>query len=166
MNFDARLKELIAIGVSIAANCQPCLQFHATKAKENGASELEVKEAINTGKTVKKGAADRFDDFIATLTGETACKPDDPSECLKMAIDIRTTILVSIGASVATNYQPCLQLLINKAKENGISELEIKKTINVGKTVRKGAAAHMDNFVATMSGESPCCSSNPCECGC
>lgn len=149
MILDARLKELIAVGVSIAANCSPCLQVHATKAKENGASELEVKEAINTGKTVRNGAADLCDDFTATMTGETACKPD-ASECFKMALDIRTTLLVAIGASIATNHHPCTQIVINKAKENGISEQEIKEAINVGKAGRECAIAHMDNFIETM----------------
>ncbi|NIM05141.1 MAG: carboxymuconolactone decarboxylase family protein, partial [Armatimonadetes bacterium] len=43
---DKRTKELIAIGASITANCQPCLEYHVTKARENGAEEEEIKEAI------------------------------------------------------------------------------------------------------------------------
>ena len=36
MSFDNKIKELIAIGVSVGVNCQPCLQYHVTTAKELG----------------------------------------------------------------------------------------------------------------------------------
>ena len=81
MIFTNHLKELIAIGASIGANCQPCLQYHASKAKENGASDLEIKEAINAGKNVRKCAAVRFDTFINSATGETSCCADSSCGC-------------------------------------------------------------------------------------
>ena len=31
---DAKMKELIAIGASVACNCQPCVKFHRGKAKK------------------------------------------------------------------------------------------------------------------------------------
>ena len=81
MIFDNRLRELIAIGASIGANCQPCLEYHTNKAKEYGAGELEIKEAINAGKTVRIGAANRFDSFICSATGDTSCSPDGSCGC-------------------------------------------------------------------------------------
>lgn len=61
MKLDNRVKELIAIGASITANCQPCLQYHVTKALENGADEQEIKEAVDVGGMVRKGAAAKMD---------------------------------------------------------------------------------------------------------
>lgn len=77
MIFDNRLRELIATGASIGANCQSCLEYHTAKAKENGASELEIREAINTGKTVRIGAANFYDSYIASATGEASCSPNN-----------------------------------------------------------------------------------------
>jgi len=68
MKLDNRIKELIAIGASITANCQPCLEYHAEKAKEFGATEEEISEAIEIGKTVRKGAAGKMDKFAATFS--------------------------------------------------------------------------------------------------
>ena len=79
-----------------------------------------------------------------------------------MIFDARTTTLIGLATSVAANCQPCLEIHISKAKENGISDVEIKEAINIGKTVKKGAASHMDNFIAGTKGENPCCASNPC----
>ncbi|NTU63269.1 MAG: carboxymuconolactone decarboxylase family protein, partial [Chloroflexi bacterium] len=37
MNLDNRILELIAVGASVAANCQPCLDYNVRKALEFGA---------------------------------------------------------------------------------------------------------------------------------
>ncbi len=80
MGLDLRVKELIAIGASITANCLPCLEYHSSKAKEAGASEAEITEAIAMGKMVRKGSAGKMDKFISTLSTDTACAADD-EEC-------------------------------------------------------------------------------------
>lgn len=64
---DNRLKELIAIGASITANCQPCLEDHVKKAKENGAGKEEIVEAIETGILVRRGAASKMDKLVSAL---------------------------------------------------------------------------------------------------
>lgn len=61
MILDNRIKELIAVGASITANCQPCLEYHVSKAFENGADEGEVSAAIEVGKLVRRGAAAKMD---------------------------------------------------------------------------------------------------------
>jgi len=67
MKLDNRTLELIAVGSSITANCQPCLQYHMKKALESGADEQEVAEAIEVGKLVRKGAASKMDKFAESL---------------------------------------------------------------------------------------------------
>ena len=46
MNIDDKTKELVAIGASITANCQPCLQYHVDQARHFGADAQEIAEAI------------------------------------------------------------------------------------------------------------------------
>lgn len=53
---DERTKELIAIGASVGAHCQPCLTYHVTKARELGIDEESIRAAIETGHMVEKGA--------------------------------------------------------------------------------------------------------------
>ena len=50
MEWNDRIKELVAVGASITANCQPCLQYHIDKALEFGADAAEITAAIETGK--------------------------------------------------------------------------------------------------------------------
>ena len=64
MKLDDKTMELIAVGASITAGCQPCLEYHAGKAKQNGATEDEVAEAIAVAKMVRGGGATEMDRFV------------------------------------------------------------------------------------------------------
>ncbi|VBB06443.1 alkylhydroperoxidase ahpd core [Lucifera butyrica] len=75
MSLDNRMTELIAIGVSVGANCQPCLEYHVAKAREIGISEQEIQEAIHVGQTVRKGAAYKMDQHIMALREKPSAGP-------------------------------------------------------------------------------------------
>lgn len=77
---DTRMKELIAIGASVTANCQPCLKYHVAKARENGVSEQEIKDAITTGRMVRKGAMSMMDELIPTILENAEENTDAPNE--------------------------------------------------------------------------------------
>jgi len=82
MPLDERIKELIAVGASVTANCHPCVKYHVAKAKETGATEQEVTEAIGVGKMVRKGAAAKMDQLVAAISdaaGQADVAPD--KEC-------------------------------------------------------------------------------------
>ena len=42
-------KELIAVGISVAINCESCMEWHIKQAFDDGASEHEIIEAIEVG---------------------------------------------------------------------------------------------------------------------
>ncbi|MEI6809039.1 MAG: carboxymuconolactone decarboxylase family protein [bacterium] len=73
---DEKTKELIAIGASIGAHCQPCLTYHVAKAKEIGMTENEITEAIAVGQMVEKGAMSAMRQFAAgVFTAGTEAPP-------------------------------------------------------------------------------------------
>lgn len=72
MKLDNKLIELIAVGASITANCQPCLQYHVSKALENGAIDSDIQEAIDVGKMVRRGASAKMDKYAADLTNSSS----------------------------------------------------------------------------------------------
>jgi AhpD family alkylhydroperoxidase len=65
MELENRIKALIAVGASVTANCQPCLQSAARMALESGADVSEIAIAIEVGKKVRSGAASRMDQYIS-----------------------------------------------------------------------------------------------------
>jgi len=68
MKLDDRIAELIAIGASVTANCQPCLQYHVDKALEGGASASEIEQTIEVAKMVRKGATAKMDKFASSMS--------------------------------------------------------------------------------------------------
>lgn len=42
-------KELIATGISVATNCESCMEWHIKQALDDGASREEILEAIEVG---------------------------------------------------------------------------------------------------------------------
>lgn len=65
-----KTRSLIAVGASIAANCQPCLKNHVAKAQGNGANMKEITEAIEVGKAVRTGAAGGMDELVTEIESD------------------------------------------------------------------------------------------------
>ena len=76
MLLDKRTRRLIAVGASISANCQPCLQINAAKAVEEGISEQEIVAAVEIGRMVRQGAASKMDKFVSSLSAEVTVPAD------------------------------------------------------------------------------------------
>ena len=83
---DARTKELIAIGASVSGHCHPCLSYHMNKAWELGVGEDEIREAIEVGYMVERGASMAMRKHAGQLlepaqSRDGACCPPGNSEC-------------------------------------------------------------------------------------
>ena len=50
-----KLKELIAVAVSLSAGCEPCYETHLEKAKKLGNTNEEIREAIAVAELVSAG---------------------------------------------------------------------------------------------------------------
>ena len=53
MTLDPKTHQLISVGVSIAINSQPGLDFHFKKSREAGVSEKEMAEAVRIARDIK-----------------------------------------------------------------------------------------------------------------
>jgi len=65
---DIKVKELIAIGASVSANCHPCVKYHIGKAREMKIDEAEIRQAVEVGRMVRKGAASQMDELLEELS--------------------------------------------------------------------------------------------------
>lgn len=45
----AKMKELIALAISVTVRCEPCMNYHLEEASAKGASKEEILEAMNVG---------------------------------------------------------------------------------------------------------------------
>ncbi|MDE2181656.1 MAG: carboxymuconolactone decarboxylase family protein [Alphaproteobacteria bacterium] len=51
---DAKTKELVAVGISVAMRCDPCITFHVETARKHGATRDEIMETV--GMAIYMGA--------------------------------------------------------------------------------------------------------------
>jgi AhpD family alkylhydroperoxidase len=82
MSLENRILALIAVGASVSANCQPCLERNVSTALKCGADTEQIAETIEIGKKVRQGAATKMDRFASglnkpasasTIEGEGGC---------------------------------------------------------------------------------------------
>ena len=55
---NAKIKELIAVSLSVAVKCEPCLEHHLKKAKSLGATQKEIAEAMGVVLLMVGGPSD------------------------------------------------------------------------------------------------------------
>ncbi len=67
---DERMKGLIAMGASAAANCDPCMDHHLAKCDELEIPREEVSEAVKVGLMVNHGAEQAIRRRARELLGE------------------------------------------------------------------------------------------------
>ncbi len=79
MQLDNRILALIAVGASVTANCQPCLEINVGTALKCGADAQQIAEAIEIGRRVRQGAASKMDKFAASqnYTAPSAASAND-----------------------------------------------------------------------------------------
>jgi AhpD family alkylhydroperoxidase len=66
-NLSCLQKELIAIGISVAINCESCMEWHIKQALDNGASEEEIIEAIEIAIEMRGGPATAYARFAMNV---------------------------------------------------------------------------------------------------
>ncbi|MFN4204765.1 MAG: arsenite efflux transporter metallochaperone ArsD [Agrobacterium albertimagni] len=57
VEFTEQIKELVALGAAIGANCEPCFKFHYDKARKLGVSTDAMRQAVRVGEAVKAASA-------------------------------------------------------------------------------------------------------------
>ncbi len=67
MKLENRILALIAVGASVTASCQPCLEHNVGTALGSGADNDQIAEAMKVGRMVRQGAASKLDKFAASL---------------------------------------------------------------------------------------------------
>lgn len=74
MSLDMQTKELIAVSASLAGNCLPCLEWHCKKCMELKIPIEDIKEAIETARTVKGVPMKKIDELADNLIQQRSKK--------------------------------------------------------------------------------------------
>jgi len=80
-NLDQRTQLLIALGSSIAAGCQPCLETIVGQARAAGIAEKELQSAAIIGQFVKDQPANLIKSMADDLLGTHLMQQTEDASC-------------------------------------------------------------------------------------
>ena len=136
-------KELIAVGISVAAGCRPCTDYHLKAVHRAGASDDEIEHAIADAVAVREDATRIIEDYaLRQLDG--AGVSDDPTPDEEAD---RMQVAVSIGAAFAVNCTSSLQRHLVIAGSLGISQQDVEKIAKLAAVIGGKATSHVERLV-------------------
>lgn len=146
MAITSKEKELAAVGISIAAGCKPCTDFHVKKGRELGASDAEIKQAIGDALSVRRGAADIMEAYgLAHVGGRKSA--GEPEQAVTTE---RVRELVCIGAAFGVNCVSSLKVHLDAAERAGISHEEIETIVKLSAFVKGKAVSHVEHLAESL----------------
>lgn len=143
MTLRLKEKELVAVGVSVAAGCKPCTDYHVRAAHKAKASDDELRQAIADameirGKAQAIMAAHGLAQLgVATEPGETGTPPETT----------RTTELVAIGAAFAVNCTASLERHLAVAGRFAITAEDVDSVVKLTRFIKDKAASHVEKLI-------------------
>ena len=138
MSLGKREKELVAVGISVAAGCKPCTDYHLKAVRETGATYDEIRDAIQLGAAVRKRAADVMEDY--------ALKRNTKDDARGMP-SARLDLLISIGAAYAVNSTDELERYRTAARKANVAEIDVKSVVKLAQFIRGKAILHVEDLV-------------------
>lgn len=132
-------KEMIALGVSVAAGCQPCTMHHIEAARAAGTCEKGTTLALTVGADVRRAAAEEMASWAIEQLGGTADVPDD---WVRQHELIRA--LLSAAAAFAVNSVPEFRRYAEEAHNCGATDQQIQLAVTIARKIKGVAAEKME----------------------
>lgn len=137
-------KELAAVGISIAAGCKPCTDFHVKAAMEAGAEEAAIRQAVDQAASLRVAAAGVMHAYGLARLGDHTPVPQTPVE-----VD-RQAVLTGLGGAVAVNCTSSLERYIAAAEVAGVGTEEVSEIARLARFVKGKAASHVDRRIEAL----------------
>ncbi len=139
-------KELVAVGASIAAGCQPCSAHHFKTARAAGAAKAEIRQAVDDALCVRDGATKIMASFAKKhLDGESN------TEVLSCSEKPLIGELVAASAALAVNCVASLETHLAIARRLGATERQIQTALGVARAIKKVAGQKMEAVATTVA---------------
>lgn len=142
MTLNVKEKELAAVGISVAAGCRPCTDYHLKKITSTDATPDEIRKAVADALWVKRNAADIMETHALADPGQPV--PDDRG---RGNGGDRTEELVKIGAAYAVNCTANLEKHRAAGRALGITDEELGEIVKLAAFIKDKAASHVENLV-------------------
>ncbi len=143
MAISLKEKELTAVGISVAAGCKPCTDYHVKAVRKAGAVDDEIGQAVADAFAVRWAATAVMERHalaqLRKVAPHTVSKPTEQTN--------RIRVLVSIGAAFGVNCVSSLEQHLAEAEAVGISQDEIETIVKLAAFIKRRAASHVERLV-------------------
>ena len=135
-------KEVSAVGISVAAGCMPCTNYHVKAAREAGASNEEMRQAVAYAVLLQKSSLRIMEEYAMARLGQRKHEGelDHPD------VTGRLKELVMVGVAFAANSLPNLKKHLAAAESVGISQQEIAEILKLAKFIKEKGASHVERL--------------------
>ena len=136
-------KELVAVGISLAAGCRPCTNYHVREVRKAGAADDEIRQAMADAVLVREGATKIMEGHALERLGvaRESTGGDDSTRTSRLRE------LVSIGAAFAVNCTVSLQRHLRAGEDVGITDEEAEAVVDLAAFIKRMAASHVERIV-------------------
>lgn len=131
-NLSPEQHELVALGASVGAGCQPCVAHHLKAGAKAGLDPERLLAAVTSAERVTAEAAVAMGDFVRGKLGTSATAP----AMLARLEEALASFGAALGANDAKNIERQMRALVDL----GASPLQLEQTIEAAQTVQENAA--------------------------
>jgi AhpD family alkylhydroperoxidase len=142
MTWTTREKELVAVGISVAAGCRPCTDYHLKAVRKTDASEGEVRDAIESAASIRRNAADAMERYALRTSADAS------REGARGGGFDRVTALLAVGAAYAVSCTETLEEHLGAAREGGIGEDELREVLEMAAFIKDKGDHHVRKLVS------------------
>lgn len=136
-------KELVALAISVAAGCRPCVTYHLVEVRKAGADDAAIETAVSGALCVRKAAAEGMrnhalglDPVLDGCSGGT-----DP-----------LAEMVALGAALAVNCTAETGRHLAAARSLGVAQDRLDEVFTLVAMIRSKAVGHAE---ARFTGSQP-----------
>jgi AhpD family alkylhydroperoxidase len=140
-------QELIAVGASIAAGCQPCTTYHFRAARIAGADDEEIHQAVSNALRVRHSATRVMARIGGSHLGEV---PTSETACCEDGTLISE--LISVSAAFAVNCTTNLETHLAAARQQGATDSQILTALKIACAVKGTAGKKVEAAAAKALG--------------
>ncbi len=142
MSMTPKEKELVAIGISVAAGCKRCTDHHVKVARKARATDGEITQAMDDALGVRRRAADIMEAFALAHLGDS----QEVISFGSVGQPGRIKGLVAVGAAFAVNCVSSLERHLAAADHAGVSQDDISEIVKLAVFIKKRAASHVERL--------------------
>lgn len=154
--------EIINLGTSLAAGCQPCLKYHLRKCKGSGFSEKEIIKIIHLTSEI---CARVFEVMKLRALAQVYNRQYNGCE-YQVICNNRDELLLGLAVSYTYSNTCLTDAYIEYAKQSDMSDSEISSIMEISKFISGKARAHVDILIEERGVEDYDTEKDGNSCGC